>query len=53
MGGFRDQIIILSEVHQIKVKIMQYHQYVESNKNDTEIFIHKTETDSKILKPNF
>ena len=28
------------------------HLYIESNKNDTEELIHKTETESKISKPN-
>ena len=41
------EIIILSEISQ-KDNIIQYHLYVESNKNDTnELFIKQKQTDHK------
>ena len=40
------EIIILSEVSQIKRNIIRYPLYVESFKNDTNELIYKTETDS-------
>ena len=46
------EIIILNKVRQRETNIIWYHLYVESNKNDIEGLIYKTETDSKILKPN-
>ena len=42
--------IILSEVNQTKTNII-YHLYMESNKNDTEELIYKTERNSRITKP--
>ena len=45
------EIIILCQVRQRKTNIA-YHLYVESNKNDTEELIYKTETNSQILKAN-
>ena len=47
------EIIILSEVSENKKNTIWDHSYVDSNKNDTKEFIHKTETDSKIPKPNY
>ena len=41
------EIIILSELRQISYDIT----YVESNKNDTEELIYKTEINSQISKP--
>ena len=44
------EMIIPNEISQIKAIIIQYHLYVESNKNDTKEYSPKTETDSNILK---
>ena len=46
------EIIILSEVNQTKTSIIWYQLYVESNKNDTNELIYKTETNSQILQSN-
>ena len=40
------EIIILSEVSQRKANAIWYHLYVESEKNDTNELIYKTEIDS-------
>ena len=45
-------IIILSKINQTEIENIWYHLYVEFNKNDTKELIYKTETDSKISKPN-
>ena len=46
------EIIILSEVSQRKTNIIWHHLYVESQKNDTNELIYKTETDSQTQKTN-
>ena len=47
------EIIILSEVSQRKTNIIWHHLYVESQKNDTNELIYKTEIDSPTKKRNF
>ena len=44
------EIIILSEIRQVKTNIKCYHLYVESKKNDTNEHISKTERDSQTKK---
>ena len=46
------EIIVASEVNQRKTNIILNHSYVGYNKSDTKELIHKTETDSRTLKPN-
>ena len=46
------EIVILSEIRQRKTRIIWYHLYVESKRNDTNGLIYKTETDSQTLKTN-
>ena len=47
------EIIILSEVRQKKAHIKWYHFEVESNKNDTNELIYKTDSNLKIWKSNY
>ena len=41
------EIVILSELSQTKTNIVWYYLYAESWKNDTNVLIYKTETDSQ------
>ena len=50
MDGPRKYHTKWSKSDRERPKILRDHQYVESNKNDTKKFVHKTETDSKISK---
>jgi len=46
------EIIVLSEVNQRKMNTIWYHLYLKLQKNDTNDFIYKIETDSQTLKIN-